>query len=125
LNFNAKLGTFDSKTTTIGDFTLTWQTDGSGSCSDLTINSNGHAGTVNWSGVNTFGAGHYTDPFDGTTLDASNGYTSTLDSIGADSGIVINAISFDGASQLDSAGMFCNDSAAQQTPYTGGIVFGT
>ena len=64
------LGNFDSFSVSMGTFTLTQTSDGSGACDELTIDSNGQS---------AFAEDDEGPPPDsGTTLDSTNGFSSVL-----------------------------------------------
>jgi len=89
----------DSVSETIGAFTITISSDGSGNCAGIVFDSNGQKAHVTDDGR---------PPMEGTTLDASNGYSSDLgwtswfDSGDIDSGPAFIAV-FSGATDNDSS----------------------
>ena len=113
------MGNFDSVSRTIGAFTITISSAGDGTCAGMTFDSNGQKAHVYYD---------WDDPFDGSTLNSSNGFTTNINTVSGDS-LTFEDERYIGAtdnssSQFVDVGLTCEDNNPTSTGTSTGFIFG-
>ena len=116
-SFYHKMGNLDSKSITVGDFTITISSDGSADCAGMTVDSHGKVAGIQEAPY---------DPWDGTTLNSPNGFTSQVETTTfEDTGL--SGATLDGNSYFEAGfDLGCEDTyGTSDTGNSFGIVFGS
>jgi hypothetical protein len=114
-SFLHTMGNFDSVSRTVGSFTLTISSAGDGTCSGIVFDSNGQKAHVDTS---------YDDPFDGLTLDSSNGFSSDYGYTTTFEDEMLVGATDDSTSQFVDVGLTCEDNNPTSTGTSTGFIFG-
>jgi hypothetical protein len=109
------MGSFDTVTRTVGPFTIAVDSDGAGDCAGETISTNNVSAGIQETSY---------DPYDGTTLDVGNGFSSQAESSTFED-VSFTGADFDATSHFSTVGFGCEDTApGGATGNTFGFVIG-
>ena len=114
-SFLHTMGNFDSVSRTIGAFTVTISSAGDGTCSGIVFDSNGQKAHVETS---------WDDPFDGLTLNASNGFSSDYGYPNTFEDEKFIGATDNSSSQFVDVGLTCENNNPTSTGTSTGFIFG-